>query len=163
MRYNLRVRALGLAPTAVDAVVLSLSYVAAFVLRYEFHIPVDGWRRILFTLPYVVGLEMFCLSMSGFSLVSWRFVSLPAMRRALFAMSAATFLLVLTRIATSALSVWRTGLTLLIVPFGVTFINIGFAFLAILGVRVLRRALAERSDAAGRVFVRAQHEEPKRT
>lgn len=144
-------RWLALLQNVIDVVGLSAAYFVAFLLRYEFRLPPFGRTRIALTLPYVVALEMAALSLTGFLLVSWRFISLSATRRAVQAMVAAGALLVASRFASGVLSRHYGTFALFMVPYGVIVMNVAFAFLFVLGVRVLRRALAEREESAHRV------------
>ncbi len=149
--------------SVIDVAILSAAFVGAYLSRYEMQLPLGGRTRLALTLPYVVALEMLCLWLSGFLLVSWRFASLPAARRAVLGFGASTAALAFSRIVVGGLADAHPNFTIVLVPFGVIGINSAFAFLGVLGARVLRRALSEHEEAASRIPNRSRRIEVKRT
>ena len=144
----------------VDGVVIATAYVMAYVLRFEGAIPGLMLRTLLWTLPYVVALYYGSIMAFGVHRLAWRYIGLRDMRRVAFAVASGTSLLLLSRFATvqwaHRADVWGRA----IIPIGVTLSAAVFVFLGIVGVRVLRRMIAERGEASGRL---RQEAEPIRT
>lgn len=135
-RTTPRVAQLGL-----DTFVLAASFCIAYLLRFDFAIPVEHHRNIAHQLPYVVVLELLALWYFGVYRFIWRYIGMAEMKAFIVSGAAATTPLLVIRLAVvwPALAVWR-------VPLSVIMINGGMAFLGVLGLRVLRRALYELSE-----------------
>lgn len=129
----------------VDLAILSAAYWLAYLLRFDGHPPLQMVKRLMFTWPYVVGLEYLVLSLFAVPRFAWRYVGLREVARVLWATSAATAVLLAVRIV-SGVYVARWGyLQYALVPAGVIVVNFALGFLGVAGVRVLRRIEAERS------------------
>jgi FlaA1/EpsC-like NDP-sugar epimerase len=136
----------------VDAGVIGLAYVMAFLLRFEGAIPATMLRTLAWTLPYVVALYFGAMLAFGVHRLAWRYIGLRDMRRIALAVGSSTALLVASRFAAASLLDLSGGLAFrAVVPIGVTLSTAAFAFLGIIGVRVLRRMLAERDESSARV------------
>ncbi len=134
----------------VDLTVLSIAYMLAYEARFEGAIPPTMLRTLAWTLPYVVGLHYGAMMVFGFNRVSWRYVALPDMHRAGMAIGAATGVLLVTRLVTAYVVADYPLVVRAIVPIGVILTSSTFAFLAVLGVRILRRIIAEREESGSR-------------
>jgi len=132
--------------TALDLAVLSLAYLAAFFLRFDGHLPIEMWKRLLFTWPYVVFFEYAVLYALSIHRLSWRHMGLRESIRILWATAIiGATLLTLRVLSARFLSVWEYALYVL-VPIGVIAANGLFSFLALVGLRTLRRITAERES-----------------
>jgi FlaA1/EpsC-like NDP-sugar epimerase len=126
-----------------DALVLSLAYWLAFMFRLEFAIP-PGWMKVLLiTWPYVVILQYAALAVFGVPRMSWRYVSIRDAARVLFAMSAATALLVTLRLS---LPIVGGNIEVVVIPLGVLAMDLVLAFVMLVGVRALRRLQGEAQE-----------------
>lgn len=134
----------------VDVAVLSAAYGLAFLVRFDWSIPLEMLKRLGFTWPYVVTLQYALLVATGASRGSWRFVSLPDIRRIFISCSIATGLLLLAR----SLAAGTEGLfgywIYAHVPGGVALANFPLAVLGVGGARVIRRWLGEWTAASAR-------------
>jgi len=134
----------------VDLLALSLAYVLAYEARFEGAIPAVMLRTLAWTLPYVVGLHYAAEVALGVHRVSWRYVALPDVRRVAYAVGLATLVLIATRMVVGYASQGYPLAVRAVVPFGVILTSSTFSFLAIVGVRVVRRMLAEREESDSR-------------
>lgn len=132
---------------AVDLGVLTLAYVAAFLLRFDWTPPSSMVQRLILSLPYVVGLEYLLLMAFGVPRFAWRYVGLRESVRILMATGASTLVLLAVRLGTAPLSSTWSAAQLALIPIGVILGNFVLAFLAVSGVRFFRRALAERLES----------------
>jgi len=121
----------------LDIAALVAAFSMAYALRFEFQLGEmirHGW---LVQTPLVVLLEFAALLMAGVYSFIWRYIGLAeltAFLRAAFWSGLA--LLVLRLGLPDAYQQWR-------IPLSVILIDTAFAFVAVLGLRVLRRALYE--------------------
>jgi len=145
----------------VDMGVIASAYVMAFLLRFEGAIPTWMLRTLAWTLPYVVALYYGSMMAFGVQKLAWRYIGLRDMRRIALAVGASTGLLLASRLVAAQWVITADSvMSRAIVPIGVTLSAAAFAFLGIVGVRVLRRMLAERDESSSRVRDKA---EPVRT
>ena len=131
---------------AIDGCVLAAAYWLAFALRFDFDLPWPMLERAAVVFPYVVALQYAALHLFAVPRFSWRFVGLREAQRILAAILSATAALALLRAVSGAtldvFSYARYG----VIPFGVLLINALLAVGGIVGVRMLRRVVAERSQ-----------------
>jgi FlaA1/EpsC-like NDP-sugar epimerase len=130
----------------IDLTVLSLAFIAAFLVRYDGVPPLDVVGRAVLTGPYIVGAEYVVLMAFGVQRLSWRYVSLRDLRTVLLATATAGGLLFAMRAVLGELQVDIRVLRHGVLPYGVLAANFGLMFLGIAGVRVLRRMVGERVD-----------------
>lgn len=133
----------------IDLLILSLAFGAASVVRFDGDIPYVYLKRVGFSWPYIVGLEYLVLAAFNVPRFSWRYVGLPEAGKILKACLVSTGIVVLVRIITEAIYPQVPHAQFLMLPYGVIAGNFAFSALGILGVRVLRRVLAE-NNASGR-------------
>ncbi len=130
---------------AVDLGVLAASYWLAFALRFDFDLPPATIERALLLFPYVVMLQYAVLHLFAVPRFSWRFVGLRETQRIVAAVLTSAAALALLRVASAAVDSFpyaRFGL----IPFGVILIDALLVVAAVVGVRVARRVLAERTQ-----------------
>ncbi len=133
-----------LAQILVDVAILSLAFMMAYLLRFDFGLPTQMFKHATFQLPYVVAFEYGVIVATGAHRVVWRFVSASDVFTLARPLLATTALLVLVRIGAPYLPfAHRIYIT---VPFGVILINFLLATVAFLGIRITRRLLAESND-----------------
>jgi FlaA1/EpsC-like NDP-sugar epimerase len=136
------------AQVAADVVVLALAYWLAFMARFDGELPLQMWKRLLFTWPYVVGCELAAMYLFSVPRFAWRYVGLREATRAAGALLVAAVALLIARVvAAAAQPVWGHAQYML-VPVGVIAGNFLLAVAGVLGVRVLRRLAGERDSAA---------------
>jgi FlaA1/EpsC-like NDP-sugar epimerase len=140
------------AQLVIDGLVLLCAYVMAYLVRFEGIIPPLQARTMAWTLPYVVGLYYGAMVLFGVHRLAWRYISLKDMRRIALAVASSTSLLLLSRFAVARWlwpddAVWER----VIIPLGVTVSTAVFVFMGVVGVRVVRRMMAERDESASRV------------
>jgi len=140
----------------VDLLVLALAYGLAFLFRFELTLTLRTAKLLFFTLPYVVLLQYVALLFAGVPPRAWRYVSLQDLSRVLFGVTGAVTVLVILRLG---LAPFTGHVRFVRIPLGVLAMDAVLSFLAIAGVRVLRRIAAERGE---RRRVHSAHK-PKRT
>ncbi len=106
--------------------------------------------RLVLTAPYVVLGEYFVLVAFRVHRFSWRYVGLREAGRIFFAVVASTVVLIAIRLLLGRLQFVHAYFRHGVVPFGVIAANFALAFLAVAGVRVLRRVIGERHEIGAR-------------
>jgi FlaA1/EpsC-like NDP-sugar epimerase len=144
---------------AIDLVALTIAFAAAFFFRFDGLPPPEHLVRFFFTAPYVVGLELLVLRWVGVHRFVWRYVGLREVVRILLACAASALILAVWRYLIAALDV--DSLRRALIPYGIVVINFSLQFLAIAGVRILRRLQGERSETVQRR--NADADQPTRT
>jgi FlaA1/EpsC-like NDP-sugar epimerase len=136
----------------VDLFVLGGAYVLAYLVRFEFSIPALQLRTMAWTLPYVVALYYGMMVAFGVHRLAWRYIGLRDMRRFAYAIASSTVGLLFPRaIGIRWVHSANDLLSRAVIPIGVAVTASVFAFLGVVGVRVLRRMLAERDETSRRV------------
>jgi FlaA1/EpsC-like NDP-sugar epimerase len=128
---------------ALDAGTCVAAFVIAYLLRFDFDLNARTLALMLPQLPLVVLAQLVALYLSGAQGRVWRYTSmrdLPAFARA-FTYSTGVILLV--RVAP------LVDLRALRVPLSIILMDTILAFTGVLGVRLLRRALDERTAGKG--------------
>lgn len=128
----------------IDLTVLCVAYALSFVIRFDGLPPGEHVMRLLFTFPYVVGLEYLVLRRFGVHRFVWRYTGLREVVRILAACLVCATVFAIWRFSIAALDV--DPLRRALIPYGVVVINGGLQFLGIAGVRVLRRLQGERRE-----------------
>lgn len=153
---SLRLASRTMMQNVADLTILSLAYWAAFYLRFDFELPNELFKRLLFTWPYVVAFEFAILLAYSVPRFAWRYVSLKEASRVLQATATiAVVLLALRYVSAAVLPLWLEAQYALI-PGGVILSNMMLSFLGIVGIRAIRRLSVERGSA--RALERPSHE-----
>ena len=138
----------------IDLCVLSLALWTALFLRFDGRPPDWIAVRVLILWPHVVGVQYLFLVLLGVHRYQWRFVGLRETTRIFAATGFAAVFLLIVRFGTAIFEPHVRFLENLWLPIGVTLVDFAGAFVAIAGVRAMRRLVAERADekrlAAGR-------------
>lgn len=130
----------------VDVSVLSLAYLAAFLVRFDGLPPSPILKKLVITWPYVVALEYLVLAWLGTPRFSWRFFGLKEATRVTLGLTISGTVLVAFRVVMAEfVTSWHYSRYLL-VPLGVLAANVLLAFVGLVGVRALRRLLSERAN-----------------
>jgi FlaA1/EpsC-like NDP-sugar epimerase len=124
----------------LDLTALTAALFLAYALRFNFEIRPDTYEYFWQQLPLVVGFQMVCLWMAGARAASWRYISLAELP--LFLLAALLWSLPLLALR----FLLDVSVQFLRLPLSVIVIDTLLAFLGVLGVRVVRRAMLERSD-----------------
>ena len=125
-----------------DVIAITGSLVLAYVLRFEFAIPHPEIHNLLVQLPYVVAVQIASLYLFDIYNLIWRYVGLAELRKFVGAAAVGSVPLFLGRILLPhALQDFR-------VPVSVTLMTAILGFGAVLGLRVVRRIVYERSEKA---------------
>lgn len=127
---------------------LAAAFGLAVFLRFDWAVPPSMMRRGVALLPYVVTLQYAALHVFRVPRFTWRYVGLREVVRILQALSAATALLLLVRLAAGELGGRIPFLYEVFVPMGIIAIDFVLAFCAIVGLRSVRRVMAERAGKA---------------
>ena len=124
----------------IDLFLLSAAYWLAFLLRFEFKLSIDILKLLFFTWPYVVIFKYLVLVFLGVPNFSWRYVGLHEASKTFFALSIATAVLVGFR-----MGIAESGgyFRYMVIPLGVLGMDYVLSFLGVVGVRVMRRVIAE--------------------
>lgn len=133
--------------TLADFLVLSAAYWIAFYLRFDGVPPFQMVKLLMFTWPYVIGLELFALYAFSVPYFSWRYIGLREAQRVLWATAASTSVLVALRILSPSIAHTIPHAIYALVPFGVIAVNAVLSFLGVTGMRVVRRIVDERAKA----------------
>lgn len=132
--------------TTIDLVLLSLAYWAAWLFRFDLHLPLQMFKRALFAWAYLIGLEYGVLTAFAVPRFAWRYFGLrEAIRVAQVGVVVAAVLILVRIIGKHFFISWphaQYGM----IPVGVTVLNFAFSFFAIAGVRVARRIASERES-----------------
>jgi FlaA1/EpsC-like NDP-sugar epimerase len=126
----------------LDFSVLSIAFVLAFLLRYEFHIPASVHRLVLVSWPYVILLQYGILSLHGVPRFSWRYVSMREAQWMMLAMAVSAAVLTVLRL-TLAKSV---GLGFAVLPLSVIAMDFVLGFVGLVSIRALRRVYGEEQE-----------------
>lgn len=146
----------------IDVVALTLAFLMATLVRFDWRVPPAMLQSLLTVLPYVVLLQYACLWAFGVTRYSWRFISLRDAVRILGAVASASAILVILRLLSPSLvdsfPIARYG----IVPLGVLLGDFVLSFLGLTGVRAFRRLVGERlaSKEHGRLVGDNDRREP---
>jgi FlaA1/EpsC-like NDP-sugar epimerase len=121
---------------AFHAVLFAACYAFAYLVRFEFAIPVEFHETFKWSLPVVLGVQLLIGVIFGFYRGWWRYVGMVDVVRLVFGLSLALALL---------LSLWYVGGIFSIEPRflksprGVLLIDWAFSLLSLFGIRVLIR------------------------
>jgi FlaA1/EpsC-like NDP-sugar epimerase len=147
----------------LDLAALSFAYVVAYFLRFDWDLPSWARDRLIDTLPYAVLIQYGAMALFGTPRYSWRYIGLREAMRIFGALAAGTAVLLAVRALSVPLSrsVSRDADRGLI-PYGIILAFLLLSAAAVIGLRVVRRLVAER--AGKRVHEsRAQQAEAVRT
>lgn len=124
---------------ALDLMVLVAAFTLAYLLRFDFNVPAFEINRASRQIVYVVLIQFAALILTGVYNFIWRYVGLTEVKKFLNASLWSALPLVILRVCLPEnLYAWR-------VPFSVIVIDTLFGFAGILGLRVLRREMYERT------------------
>jgi FlaA1/EpsC-like NDP-sugar epimerase len=130
---------------ALDVAVLVLAFVLAYLLRFEFVLPAEELHNVIQQLPYVVLVQLGALALAGVYSFIWRYVGLGELKAFVYAAVWSALVLAVLRLSLpNRLGSWR-------VPLSVTLMGTILAFGGVLGLRVVRRYVYERSQRRERV------------
>ncbi len=129
---------------ASDLVVLAVSFLFAYLLRFDFVIQEKVLFDALIQLPYVVLIQIVSLALAGVYSFIWRYVGMREVRSFANAFFWSSLVLTALRLMLPArFSDWR-------VPLSVILMGTILGFLGVLGLRVVRRALWESEERSRR-------------
>jgi FlaA1/EpsC-like NDP-sugar epimerase len=144
---SLRLRGLRTLRIIIDVGALSVAYWLAYLARFDGDLPFAYVKLAAFGWAYVVGAQYFSLWALGVPRLSWRYVSLLDLKRIALGVGLVSCGLAALRALKTPLVEAIPHARYVVVPFGVILINLVFAVACVLGVRILRRLLAEPSRA----------------
>ena len=117
-----------------------LAFACAYLLRFEFALPEKELRNAVQQLPYVVLVQLGALALAGVYSFIWRYVGLGEVKAFIYAAVWSALVLAVLRLSLPVrFGDWR-------VPLSVTLMGTVLAFGGVLGLRVARRYLYERSQ-----------------
>ncbi len=129
--------------TTLDITVLCLAYLFAFFIRFDWLVTADIWSIVLVTLPFVVVLQYLLLLSFGVPRLSWRFFSLREAINVAHPLAWATTILLTFRLVIERLPFTDERVRLFMIPIGVILADSFLSVAGVVGIRVLRRLLAE--------------------
>jgi FlaA1/EpsC-like NDP-sugar epimerase len=133
----------------VDLFALALAYGLAFMLRFEFDLGIRAYAMLFITAPYVVVLQYVVLVLFGIPRFAWRYVGLREAIRIFGAVGASIAILACVRLILGSTDADGDYGRYAAVPLGVLAIDFALAFLALAGVRILRRLQSEERARRG--------------
>ena len=131
--------------TILDVTVLTLAFVLAFMLRFDWVVPTHETDRWPITLPVVVALQYAALAAFAVPRFAWRYVGLREVTQIFYALAVATALLIVLRVAAPYAIRVAPAARFALIPMGVILIDFMLATCSVAGVRMLRRVAAERA------------------
>jgi FlaA1/EpsC-like NDP-sugar epimerase len=124
----------------LDLWVLTASFLAAYLLRFEFALPKGVLFDALVQLPYVVLIQVVALALAGVYSFIWRYVGMHELRAFVYAFFWSALVLTVLRLTLpNRFGGWR-------VPLSIILMGTALGFVGVLGLRVSRRALWEREE-----------------
>ena len=122
----------------LDVALLFAAFGAAYLLRFDFHVPADAVHAFLTQTPFVILLQFVALTMTGARASIWRYTDLAHVKSFLYAAVGSMVVVALLRLTLPEVhQAWR-------VPLSVNLIDTLLAFGGAFGMRVIRRADYER-------------------
>jgi FlaA1/EpsC-like NDP-sugar epimerase len=141
----------------VVAAVIAVAWSVAFLVRFDLAVPEDRVGQLLASLPWVVLLQLGAHQLAGANRHSWRYTSLQDLVPLVSSIGATAAALALTRtLAPMLVAEWPT-LDWLLLPYGIIGAYTALAILGLVGLRILRRVLAERHEK-----LHVDHDDPTR-
>lgn len=135
---------------AIDFVVLSAAFWAAFLFRFEFDLSLATTKLLFFTWPYVVVLQYVSLAAFDIPRGSWAYFSTREAWRVAAASGVATLALVIMRLTLGPLGGYASFVS---IPLGVLAMDFVLVICGIVGIRMIRRAQLEQSEKRTRSSV----------
>ncbi len=118
----------------LDVSLLLAAFVAAYLLRFDFHMPDNEVRNLLTQIPLVVLVQFVALTILGARSSIWRYTDLAHIKSFVYAAVASLMVIVLLRLSLpKPHAAWR-------VPLSVSLIDVLLAFGGAYAIRVMRRA-----------------------
>ncbi len=128
----------------LDLLVLTLSFLVAYLLRFDFVLPEREFFDVLVQLPYVLLIQLVALALAGVYSFIWRYVGMRELRAFVNAFFWSSLILLALRLTLpDRFADWRVPLTVVVMASAL-------GFLGVLGIRVARRALWEREEKSRR-------------
>ena len=79
----------------VDAALVAVSYIGAYLLRYEGTLPTYEWQMLLHVLPFLLAIKLICFAFFGLYRGMWRYTSLEDMKNVIKGTAAASLIFML--------------------------------------------------------------------
>ncbi len=124
----------------LDALLLTFAFAAAYTLRFELDVPMAWQKRAVAQAPFVVGVELVSLWACGVYTFIWRYVGMREVSAFVRAGAFWTIPIVVIRFLPF------NHVEFLRLPVSIIAMDAVFAFVGVLGLRVLRRSLHERFE-----------------
>lgn len=137
--YRLRFNLARPLQISIDFAILLASFVAAYMLRFDFQLPPKYAHDLIVQAPYVVVLQIAMLVIFGVYAFLWRYVGMAEVRWFLFAAVGSLLVVCSIRLFIPGAGSFR-------VPLSVALIDALLGFGGVLSVRVLLRALHDRTE-----------------
>lgn len=127
-----------LSGVGLDGVVMALAYLSAFLLRFDFHEPQWGWRRVVWSFVMVWLVQCLALVAWGCYRLLWRYMTVGDVPRFVGAIGSSTVVLLLLRRLLPGL-----GHAAFRPPYSISFMNSFLVLGGLLGVRLLWRLVVD--------------------
>lgn len=125
---------------AIEVGLLGGAFVLAYLLRFDFNIPANELNKLTVQVAVVVAIQIISLRAFGAHRFIWRYTSTQDARTIAAALASVTLLLFAVR------SIHTVLPDVVVVPISIAILDLFIAFLSILGVRMARREIYERSN-----------------
>ncbi|MGH9947381.1 MAG: polysaccharide biosynthesis protein [Pyrinomonadaceae bacterium] len=124
----------------LETVFLVGAFVLAYQLRFDFSVPTSEVGKFFIQLPIVVLLQVLALRFFGAHRFIWRYTSTQDARSIGAALVSVSLLLLIAR------SIHPFFPALVIVPISIVILDLIVSFVGVLGIRMMRREIYERSS-----------------
>ncbi|MBX9680313.1 MAG: polysaccharide biosynthesis protein [Gemmataceae bacterium] len=135
-----------IAKVGVDVFLLAAAYCLAFWVRFEGSIPESMTPVFMASLPVVLLVQFLALEFLGTPKLAWRSVGITEVRVLLHGLAIGALVLSALRVIVEHGLASFEASRVLLIPFGVIFIDFLLAAFALIGIRVLWRTRQERHE-----------------
>lgn len=133
--------------TGLDLTMLAAAFALAYLLRFDFSLPLDHAQSALAQMPFIVLLQFCVLRVCRTHKFIWRYVSLLEGKRIARALLFAALPLLFVRL------VLADNLNFAVVPLSIIILDFFLATAGILGIRFVRREIYENTRIAANAAV----------
>ncbi len=124
----------------LDATVLGLVFYSSYLLRFDFVLSDKEQNLCLSQILMVIPIQMSCLWIFGVYKQIWRYVSISEANTIIFSILSASFLFLVLRVIIAG------SVSLLSIPISIIILNLCFASVGLISIRVLRRITYEKLE-----------------
>jgi FlaA1/EpsC-like NDP-sugar epimerase len=119
----------------LDFSILSLAFILAYLLRFDFILAGDQFQKAILQMVFVASFQILILRICNVHKFIWRYVSVPEMNRILGALLLASLPLIVVRFGLFEIFNYS------VIPLSIIIFDFFLAAIGILGIRLLRREI----------------------